>query len=58
MNQHKVDRDSAGAVDLNDVRAKIRKIVREGFNLPGSQCRSQLSFEGHGWFGKRPNGFG
>jgi hypothetical protein len=36
VNQDPVKRDDAGHADMNDVRAQIRKIVREGFNLPGS----------------------
>jgi hypothetical protein len=39
---------------MNGVRPKV---VREGFNLPGSWGCSQLFREGHGWFGKRTNGF-
>jgi hypothetical protein len=40
-NRHKVSQDpvkraGAGHIDMNDVRVKIRKIVRKGFNLPGS----------------------
>jgi hypothetical protein len=31
-----VKRAGAGHIDMNDVGVKIRKIVREGFNLPGS----------------------
>ena len=36
VNQDPVKRDGGGHVDRNDVRVNIRKIVREGFNLPGS----------------------
>ncbi len=51
-------RAGAGHIDMNDVLVKIRKIVREGFNLPGNYCCSQCFREGHGWSGKRSNGFG
>src|SRR6267378_3420142 len=43
---------TAGHVDMKDVRVKIRKIVREGFNLSGSSCCSQWFREGQGWFGR------
>jgi hypothetical protein len=36
VSQDPVKRDAAGHVDMNHVRVKIRKIVHEGFNLPGS----------------------
>ena len=58
VSQDPVKRAGAGHIDMNDVLVKIRKIVREGFNLPGSWCCSQCFREGHGWFGKRSNGFG
>jgi hypothetical protein len=58
VSQNPVKRAGAGPIDMNDVRVKIRKIVRESFNLPGSECCSQWCREGHGWFGKRSNGFG
>jgi hypothetical protein len=41
---------TAGPVDMSDVRVKIRKIVREGFNLSGSSCCSQWFRQG--WFGR------
>jgi len=43
---------TAGHVDMKDVRVKIRKIVREGFNLSESSCCSQWFREGQGWFGR------
>jgi hypothetical protein len=54
VNQYLVKPDGAVYVDMNGVRPKV---VREGFNLPGSWGCSQLFREGHGWFGKRTNGF-
>jgi hypothetical protein len=36
VSQDPVKRDAAGHVDMNHVRVKIRKIVHEGFNLPGN----------------------
>ena len=49
MNQHKVGRDSAGPVDLNDVCAKIRQIVGEISTSP--EARAVLN-----GFGKVING--
>jgi len=36
VSQDPLKPDAAGHVDMNHVRVKIRKIVHEGFNLPGS----------------------
>ena len=49
---------TAGPVDMNDVRVKIRKIVREGFNLSGSSLLFSMVSGRSGMVWQGTNGFG